>query len=103
VTCGTDLGVWGGGGSPEQGVPQWCKPSGGERRWWSRGAGEGTGKWVEGAPGVGAELAAVSGGSDGTGAVVRGGSMKASMEVQWCQQAEEEKWGCSTWGGVLLL
>jgi hypothetical protein len=55
-------GVQGGRGSPEQGVPQWHKPSGGEQRWWRRGAAEGTGKGVEGAHGVGAELGAVTGG-----------------------------------------
>jgi hypothetical protein len=40
------------------------KPSGGERRWWHGGAAEGTGKGVEGAHGVGAELGVVMGGSE---------------------------------------
>jgi hypothetical protein len=65
VTCLTDLegggGVQGGRGSPEHGVPRRCKPSSGERRWWSTGAAEGTDKGVEGARGVGAELGAVRG------------------------------------------
>jgi hypothetical protein len=54
-----------GEGSPEQGVPRRCKPSGGERRCWSKLAAEGAGKGVEGAPGVGAVLGVVSGGSEG--------------------------------------
>jgi hypothetical protein len=38
-------------GSLEQGVPWWCKPSGGERQWWHGGAAEATGMGVEGGDG----------------------------------------------------
>jgi hypothetical protein len=48
-----------GEGSPEQGVPRWCKLRGGERRWWSRGTAENASKGVEGAPSVGVELEVV--------------------------------------------
>jgi hypothetical protein len=61
---GTDLGVWGGRGSLEQGVPWRRKLSGGERQWWSRGAAEGTGKGVEGAHDVGVELGTLTGCSE---------------------------------------
>jgi hypothetical protein len=65
VTRGTDFRGSGRKGSPDHGVPRWRKPSGGERQWWRRRAAKGAGKGVEGAPGVGAKLGAVSGGSKG--------------------------------------
>jgi hypothetical protein len=58
------LGVRGGRGSPEQGVPRWRNPSGGERWWGHGGAVGGADKVVEGAHGVGADLGAVSMGSE---------------------------------------
>jgi hypothetical protein len=39
---------WGRKGTPEQGDPWWHNPSGRERRWWHRGAVEGTSKVVKG-------------------------------------------------------
>jgi hypothetical protein len=64
VTRGISLGVQGGRGSPEQGVPWRCNLSGGERRWGCGGAVEGAGKVVEVAHGVGAELGSVLRGSE---------------------------------------
>jgi hypothetical protein len=95
--------VQGGRGSPEQGVPWQCKPSGGERRWWSRGATEGTGKGVEGAHGVGAELGALMGCSE------RG----QSGGPRWLNDSKHDDTVASKWwrwekgvdpqGGVILL
>jgi hypothetical protein len=85
VTQGTDLGGSGRKGLTGAGFPQWRKPSGGERWWWHLGAAKDTGKGVEGAPGVGAELGAVLGGVEGTEAAVHGGSMMASTAAQWWQ------------------
>jgi hypothetical protein len=80
------------------GCPRWLSSAGEERRWWSGGAAEGTGKEVGGAPDVGAELGVVMECSKGD----RGG-------VSWCfndggtmaqrrQWAEDEK-GSSREGG----
>jgi hypothetical protein len=46
-------------------TPRWLSSAGEERRWWSRGAAEGAGKEVEVAPGVCAEIRAVSGSLEG--------------------------------------
>jgi hypothetical protein len=73
------------------------------RWWWSRGATEGAGKEVEGAPGVGTELAAVSGSSEGDRGGVSWQPDDGGRMAQWRQQAEEEEKGLLTWGGVLLL
>jgi hypothetical protein len=53
------------------GCPRWPSSAGEERRWWSEGVAECAGKEVGGAPGVGAELRAVTESSEGD----RGGSM----------------------------
>jgi hypothetical protein len=66
--------------SPEQGVPWRRNSSGEECRWWRGGVAEGVGKVVEGAHNVGAELGAVSRGSE---RAVRGGSAMASKAAQW--------------------
>jgi hypothetical protein len=67
-------GVQGGRGSLEQRVPWRRKSSGGEQRWWSRGAAEGSGKGVEGAHDVSAEL--------GARGVRRGAAVTASTVAQ---------------------
>jgi hypothetical protein len=72
-----------GEGSPEWGVPQRCKLGGGERRRWSRGAAEGAGKEVEGAPSVGVELRAVSIGLEGDWGSVSWQLYDGGMMVQW--------------------
>jgi hypothetical protein len=83
------------------GCSWWLGSTGEEWRWWTGGAAEGTGKQVEGAPGVGAKLRVVTESLDwDQGGISRwlndGGTM-----AQWQQWAEEEKG--SSWGGVLLL
>jgi hypothetical protein len=95
-------GVRGGRGSLEQGVPRRCKLSGGERRWWSRGAAEGAGKGVEGAHGVGAELGVVSQSSEGD----QGGGLRwfndCSTTAQWQRRGGGPKRVVHRGGGVLL-
>jgi hypothetical protein len=84
-------GVQGGRGSPEQGVPQWRKPTGGVRRWWRGGAAEGAGKVVEGAHGVGAEV------RRGARATVCGGSTMANTVAQLRRRRKK---GVAPQGGV---
>jgi hypothetical protein len=64
--------------SPESCCPRRRNPRGGERRWWRGRAVEGTGKVIEGAHGVGAELGAVLGGLRCAGVAACGGSVMAS-------------------------
>jgi hypothetical protein len=54
-----------------------------ERRRWSRGAAEGVGKEVEGAPSIGAELGAVSSGLEGDQGGVSWQLNDTGMMAQW--------------------
>jgi hypothetical protein len=90
-----------GEGSPESGVPRWHKPSGGERRRWSRGADEGTDKEVEGAPDVGAEFRAVSRSLEGDRGSISWRLNNGGTMAQWQRRGGGGK-GLLT-GGVLLL
>jgi hypothetical protein len=78
--------------------PRWHKPSGRERRRWSRGAAEDHDKEGEGAPGVGAELRAVSRSSEGD----RGGGSwwlnDGKHDGAVAVKGRRRKKGCS-WGG----
>jgi hypothetical protein len=60
------------------GCLQWLGSVGEERWWWSRGAAEGAGKEVGGAPGVGAELGVVMESSEGDGVAFCSSSMMAA-------------------------
>jgi hypothetical protein len=89
--------------SPESGCPQQRNPSGGERRWGREGVVEGTGKVVEEAHGVSAELWAVLGGRRGTGVAAHGGS--ATVSKAWFRSSEVGGGGRKEGlhGGVPLL
>jgi hypothetical protein len=70
---------------------RWLGSAQEERRWWSRGAAEGAGRELRGAPGISTELKAVMESLEGDrGGVSRwlnnGGTM-----AQWQQRVKEEK------------
>jgi hypothetical protein len=83
------------------GYPWWLGSAGDERWWWSGGATKASGKEVEGAPGVGAELRAVMESLEGDQGGISWWLNDGGTLVQWRQWAEEEKG--SSRGGALLL
>jgi hypothetical protein len=78
---------WGRDGRRMAGVgcPRWLGLPGEERRWWSGGVAEGTGKEVGGAPGVDVELGAVTGSSEGDRGIVSRWLNDGGTMAQWQQ------------------